>query len=265
MEETMKAVLLLPVILLASLAAAQPPPSAGAPFADEWPRIVADFERSVLEGDTAGLRRGVEACKRWRQMAPPAQQPLVHYAVAYNAWRLVHMREVKPAEREALLEEAVKSLQEAIRLDPRFAEAKALLAGVYGAQMADSPMSGMTLGPRAGSLRREALAAEPNNPRVVLQEGLSAFHTPPMFGGSLEKAETSLRRALALFAQEPVSRPWPNWGRFDAHVWLGQALAKKGDRVGARAEYEAALRVAPRSEWVLRVLLPQVVTPAGGR
>jgi tetratricopeptide (TPR) repeat protein len=260
----MRAVLLMLVILFASLASAQPP-AAGASFADEWPRIVADFERSVLEGDTAGLRRGVEACRRWRQVAPPVQQPLVHYAVAYNAWRLVHMRGVKPTEREALLEEAVKSLQEAIRLDPRSAEAKALLAGVYGAQMGESPMSGMTLGPRAGSLRREALAAEPNNPRVVLQEGVSAFHTPPMFGGSLEKAEASLRRALALFAQEPASRPWPNWGRFDAHVWLGQTLAKKGDRAGARAEYEAALKVAPRSEWVLRVLLPQVAASAGGR
>ena len=41
--------------------------------------------------------------------------------------------------------------------------------------------------------------------------------------------------------------PWPNWGRFDAHVWLGQALGKRGDKSGALAEYNKALALAPGS------------------
>jgi len=33
-------------------------------------------------------------------------------------------------------------------------------------------------------------------------------------------------------------------------------LARKGDRIGARAEYDTALALAPSSGWVAHVLLP---------
>ena len=113
----------------------------------------------------------------------------------------------------------------------------------------------MTLGPEASELRERALRAEPNNPRVVLQAAITMFHTPPQDGGGPDKAEGELRRALALFDREPTGRPWPNWGRFDAHAWLGQALAARGDKAGARAEYNLALEQWPNSGWVNRVLL----------
>ena len=65
-------------------------------------------------------------------------------------------------------------------------------------------------------------------------------------------------QALTRFDQEGARAPWPNWGRFDAHVWLGQALAARGDKAGARSEYEKALAIAPGSNWVKLSLLPQV-------
>jgi tetratricopeptide (TPR) repeat protein len=255
-------------ILTAFLKPAVPAASGPAPapeaFEKEWPAIVADLERATLDSDMAGLRRAVEACRRWRAAAPPARRPLVTYALGYSAWRLAFLRAVPAKEREALLKEAADTLEEAVQADPRSAEAHALLASVYGAQIAVSPMRGIMLGSRIDSHLKKALDLEPNNPRVVLQDGISAFNTPPSFGGSAEKAEASFRRSLALFGQEPPDRPWPNWGRFDAHVWLGQALAKKGDRDGARREYEAALVLAPNSQWVRRGLLPRLAQPKAG-
>ena len=56
--------------------------------------------------------------------------------------------------------------------------------------------------------------------------------------------------------REPAGRPWPNWGRFDAHAWLGQALGARGDKAAARAEYDAALAIWPGSHWVKNVLIP---------
>lgn len=269
---------LLPLLGLFALvlAAAAPPsgsppatapssPSAPAPsgdFAAAWPPLVADLDRSVVEGDGAGLRRALDACRGWRETAPAAQRALVHYAAAYGAYRLSFRPEVQPAERDALLEEAVKDLTESLRLDPHSGDAGALLAGVYGAQIAAAPARGMSLGPQIASTLRQALAAEPGNPRVVLQDGLNSFHTPAAYGGSVEKAEASIRRALTLFEKEPASKPWPNWGRFDAHAWLGQVLLKKGDRAGAKHEFEAALALEPRSQWVRWKLLPQA---EGGR
>jgi hypothetical protein len=81
-----------------------------------------------------------------------------------------------------------------------------------------------------------------------------------MFGGGTDKAQQFLGRSLDRFAMEPADKPWPNWGRFDAHVWLGQALLKKGDRSGARAEYDKARSLAPNSGWLRYVLMPALDT-----
>ena len=61
-----------------------------------------------------------------------------------------------------------------------------------------------------------------------------------------------------LFDKEPVEKAWPNWGRFDVHAWLGQTLVKKGDFNGARAEYQKALEIAPKSGWITYVLMPEL-------
>jgi hypothetical protein len=85
---------------------------------------------------------------------------------------------------------------------------------------------------------------------------VSAFNTPVMFGGGKDKADKLLRHSLERFVAEPRDKPWPNWGRFDAHVWLGQTLLEKGDRAGARAEYDKARALAPNSGWLRYVLIP---------
>jgi hypothetical protein len=127
---------------------------------------------------------------------------------------------------------------------------------VYGIKIAHSSMRGMTLGPRSSSEVDEAMRLEPDNPRVLLSKGIGKFNTPGMFGGSAKEAEELLKKAIEKLAQEPPGKPFPNWGRFDAHVWLGQVLAHRGDKVGARAEYTKALEVAPQSAWIKYVLMP---------
>jgi len=57
-----------------------------------------------------------------------------------------------------------------------------------------------------------------------------------------------------LFEKEPASKAWPSWGRFDAHLWLGQLLAERGDAAGARTAYAAALSLAPNSARVKGML-----------
>ena len=149
-------------------------------------------------------------------------------------------------------------LELAIKADEKFAEAMGLLGLAYGAQMAKNPELGMTLGQAAGVSIARALSLEPENPRIVFLHGVALFHTPAEFGGSTKEAEALFRRALQRFEKEPADKPWPNWGRFDTHAWLGQALARHGDNAGARAEYAAALEIAPGSGWVRTMLLPQV-------
>ncbi len=222
----------------------------------DWTRVTARLERAALEGVTKELR-AIRSELQGRVASAGADEAMVRYTLAYASYRMVNLPDVPEKDRTDLLNDAVTQLQQIIKRNPKDAEAHALLGSVYGLQIAQSPViRGMTLGPRANSALDRAAEIENGNPRVLLLQGVSAFNTPAMFGGGTDKAEQHLRRSLERFAAEPPDKAWPNWGRFDAHVWLGQALLSKGDKAGARAEYDKARVLAPTSGWLRYVLIP---------
>ena len=222
----------------------------------DWSATTARLEKAALDGASKDLR-AIRAGLIQLAAAQSADEARLRYAIAYAAYRMVNLPDVPDKERKDLLDDAVTQLQQVIKLNPKDAEAHALLGSVYGLQIAESPVvRGMTLGPRANAALDRASEIDSANPRILLVQGVSAFNTPAMFGGGTNKAEQFLRRSLERFAAEPADKPWPNWGRFDAHVWLGQALAEKGDRISARAEYDKARSLAPNSGWLRYVLIP---------
>jgi tetratricopeptide (TPR) repeat protein len=223
----------------------------------DWSQVTGQLEQAVLGDDAAGVRRARTDLLRLLAAGPATDRAaLVHYAIAYAGWRLSTNPAVSARERDDLLDDAETRLKTAVKLDPKFAEGYALLSGVYGLKINFSPMSGILLGPRSGGAIDRAEQLEPENPRVLLSRGIGKFNTPAMFGGSIKDAEACLRRAIDRFAVESPAKPFPAWGRFDAHAWLGQVLARRGDKAAARAEYERALEVAPKSGWVQFVLMP---------
>ena len=249
------------VAALSSATFAQAPenvrPPADAVRADPgWAQMTARLEKAALEGPTADLR-AIRSDLQRRIASPGPDETMLRYTLVYASYRMVNLPDVPSNERTDLLTEAVAQLQQVVKMNPKDAEAHALLGSVYGLQIAESPViRGMTLGPRASGALERAEEIDGGNPRVLLLQGVSAFNTPAMFGGGTDKAERFLRRSLERFAAEPAGKPWPNWGRFDAHVWLGQALLEKGDKAGARAEYDKARALAPDSGWLRYVLLP---------
>lgn len=251
----MKRTLSLVGLFMAALAIA--PEARQSPSTPDWSQVTGQLEQAVLGDDAPGIRRARTELLRLLAAGPPSDRaPLVQYAIAYAGWRLSTNPAASARERDDVLDDAEERLKTAVKLDPRFAEGYALLSGVYGLKIANSPMSGMLLGPRSGSAIDRAEGLEPDNPRVLLSRGIGKFNTPAMFGGSMKDAEAYLRRAIDRFTVESPTKPFPAWGRFDAHVWLGQVLAKRGDRAAAREEYRLALEVAPKSGWVQFVLLP---------
>lgn len=221
----------------------------------EWRQLTARLEPAVIRGQSAELR-SIRADLLKRAPTASASADLVQYAIAYIGWRMATLPDVPEREQKDLLDDGVSRMQGVVKNDGKNAEAHALLGGLYGLQISKAPMKGMILGPRANGALDRATREAPANPRVVLMQGISAFNTPAMFGGGADKAERLLRRAIELFATESTSKDWPNWGRFDAHAWLGQTLVSKGDRAGARAEYDKAMAIAPDSTWLRYVLIP---------
>lgn len=227
------------------------------PDANEWRAFTTKLEQAVLDEDVpAILAARTDALRLAVGATSPERGVLARYAAAYAGWRLAFNPAVGERVQNDLLDEAETQLLAALKIDAGFADGLSLLSGVYGAKIAKSPVKGIILGPKSTQTLDKAMALEPENPRVLLAKGVSKFNTPAAFGGSAREAETLLRRALAKFAEAPAGQAWPNWGRVDAHAWLGQVLADRGDKPGALAEYEKALVLAPKSGWIRYVLLP---------
>ena len=223
-----------------------------------WTDIVSCLERGAATSDAVVLRAAITDAEQLADVTgQDRERELALNAAAYGKWRLCAVPGVPPAESVKLLNGAEKNLHDLLKVNATSGEAYALLASVLGQMIRFSGGGNkMELGPEAQHMREQALRLEPDNPRVVLQSAVTLFHTPAEYGGGPYKAEPGLRQALALFEREPAGRPWPNWGRFDAHAWLGQALAARGDKAGARSEYDRALAVWPSSNWVKDVLIP---------
>jgi tetratricopeptide (TPR) repeat protein len=83
----------------------------------------------------------------------------------------------------------------------------------------------------------EMLRLRPAEAGALYQVG----RTGALSGQQLDRAEQALRRYLAAQGRRPTDPP-----PAAAHYRLGMVLERKGDRVAARAEYEAALQADPQ-------------------
>lgn len=220
-------------------------------FATDFAKTAADVENAWIANDAAVLRASIESLKTTYAADP---KPRTAYVLGYAERRLSYLRETPKDEKETLLTDAVAKFEKVIEAEPKNAEAHALLASSLGTMIGLNPMLGMTLGKRSGMEMKQALTLEPNNPRVLLLAGVGTLMKPAEYGGGAEAAEPLLRRAASVFSQEPADRPWPNWGRFESHMFLGQLLDKIGKKDDARTEYEAAAAIAPRSPWARAIL-----------
>jgi Flp pilus assembly protein TadD len=218
-----------------------------------WSTAVEHIVAAARGGKASELR----AVREELRTTEPPNAALLHYARGYVARNLAFARGVAAEERKQLLEEAVAQLERATKLEPRNAEAQALLGSAYGSLIGSAPERGAELGAKGRDALTRAMELAPHNPRVHLLHGTSAFHRPPEFGGGAARAEPHLRKALTLFANEPVMKPWPNWGRYEAHLYLGMALEQQQHLALAREQYEQALAIAPESEYVRSVLIPR--------
>ena len=233
--------------------------AAAVDFADVWPGLIDRLERGYVRGDASEMRAALAALEElFETELTENQQSLVRYTAAYVNWRLAVVPDGAPDDdgRDALLDDAVELLDENLAANDNDAESHALLASVYGLQISRSPLRGALLGIRAARASARAMELQPQNPRVLLLDGVGKLNTPRMFGGGEDRAESLLHRAVAAFTTEPSDRPWPRWGRVDAYAWLGQVMARRGDTDAARQYYLRALEIEPAFAWVRDVLLP---------
>jgi len=214
---------------------------------------------------TATLKRALSELDR--ACREHADDPWTHYFVALANYRMVNVLNIlnRRDTRQNLkyINQGIKSLNRALELDPGFTEAHILLGNLYGRKIGLRPLYALSLIPKMGKALEEARIAEPLNPRLKLIQAIFDFHTPFKFGGDKEQALKGFEDAARLFESATVQEA--QWGQLDALAWLGMAHLERNDVDRARASFEYALKLYPRSVWVRDYLMPMVNTHASMR
>lgn len=187
--------------------------------------IVTQIQRADYEGDRAALKRLHDA------LTPvPADSKLasrVLYWQGFAMWRRAingFNETPTPKDLEADLTQAVADFKDSIARDPNFVESKIGAGSSLGYLIYLNPNRFQELMQQSSPLLKEAMAAEPDNPRLLWVLGPIRWSSPPERGGGQDKAFDLYNRGLeAIRKQKPPSDP--------ARAVLGRARAVDESRV----------------------------------
>jgi tetratricopeptide (TPR) repeat protein len=212
------------------------------------PLSLAQSSASIAAIDSAANSMNVATLTQLSQGADAS------YTSAYANYRLAISANILGQRKTAIqaLALAQTQLEQIISIEAA-PEPLALLAGVYGMQIAFDSSKGATLGFKISTLLTQARTLAADNPRVALVAAISAFNTPSLFGGGMDKAINLSSQAIEYYAM-----PCDDicWGYAEAYTWRGLAKQEQGDMPGAIADWQQALTVDANYAWA-KFLLSQ--------
>lgn len=205
-----------------------------------WDDVRAGIAEAVATGDAGSLERTVASVDAL-EGAPDGWKD---YWSAYLHYRIGFLAQDagSPAPAlEACIRHARAAVDSTSGDGALRAESQALLGACHSGLAGTGPAAGMEHGPRATMLRDDSLVTAPDNPRVLILAGVQDVWTPVQWGGSPERAERQLRRALERLDEENPAPDWqPRWGRSDAIGHLALALDRLDRPDEARAVLDQA-------------------------
>jgi tetratricopeptide (TPR) repeat protein len=193
-----------------------------------------------------------------RALASDEENYLAHYYLAYTDYSLAvyFMQKKEDVQFRKFSESSEKNLKELINENGSDAETVSLLGALYGIQVAMNPDLGALLGSQNISLTSKAFGIAPDNPRVLLQKGISKFNSPEFAGGSKEQALKYFTLSVEAFENQTAEENDIEWGYIDGLAWLGIAHSSLGDFESAIMAYKKALDIEPDFARIKYELLP---------
>jgi len=146
------------------------------------------------------------------------------YYVALSQTMIFNMSQDQ-TKHEPLAKKADEYIAKADSLMPNNSEVHVLKNMVSGLYIRLNPMvNGMKYGPVAAMQLEKAKSLDPENPRVYMQEGITAYFTPAQWGGDKEKGKKLMETAAAKFETfKPASSIHPVWGKKTNAMFLEMA------------------------------------------
>jgi hypothetical protein len=173
--------------------------------------IVSDIQRADYEGDRAALTRLREELTPFVTTdSSPALASRVLYWRGFALWRRAingFNETPAPQDLEADLTRARDDFRAALARDPNFVDAKAAEASctvAIGVLHRGDPR-GKELVLESYKLVDEALAAAPDNPRLLWVHGMNVWYKPVKMGGGQDQAVAIYNRALDLIRKQTAA------------------------------------------------------------
>jgi hypothetical protein len=230
-------------------------------------RIVTQIQRADYEGDRSALKR------LHGELTPvPADNKLasrVLYWRGFALWRSAingFNESPTPNDLEEDLAQAVTDFKDAIARDPAFVEPKIGAGSSLGYLMylhRNDPARVQELLQQSSPLLKEAMAAAPDNPRLLWVLGPIRWSSPPERGGGQDKAFECYNKGLAAVrnqkrdASDPLE---PSWGEPELLMSLAWSNLNRStpDLNAAERDAQAALKLVPYWHYVRDILMPQI-------
>jgi len=214
--------------------------------------IKAEQQEAVDKGDIEKLKEVSTKLERLSTFGD--KEWLVNYYIALNSYRIGTIAYDDKEMSEKYIESAKESIQKSIKGKDDFAESHALFSSILGMELGFKPQLGMTNGIKSGKAIAKAKKLDPENPRVYMIDGTGKLYTPKMFGGGIDKAIKLFEKAAELFKKEEDRGIYPDWGKEEVYVWLGNAYREKKEDSTAIEFYKKALEVNPDCGWAKEIL-----------
>ena len=213
-------------------------------------------KEAFIKYDANLFKQSIGLCER--VLSAEHNNSLAKYYLAYNQYRLLLMptKNGKDNLFDTYYEQAVENAKTVARQNELKPEANILLSALYMMQLSKNQAEAPTISAKIYKLLGQAQSNNPQNPRIYLVKGIMLFHTPKMFGGSVEKALTNFKKAARLF--ESSKQGFVDWGYLETLAWEGQSLQRLKKYSEAESVYKKSLKIEPEFKWVKYVLLPNL-------
>ncbi len=228
-------------MLLMTFATAPLCPAAPAAFPLQDPsyqQAVRDLNQGASTLDRTILTRAHDTFQKLS--AEHSSDPQDAYQLARTDYYLANYYEMIAKNKKAFaqaVDDAIRSAERAVQLEPDDSNAHALLGDLYGRKIGlGGIFAGMKWGPKGEEQMNQAVRLDPQNPYAYDCIGRRYLFAPRAFGGNIQKAIENFKKAIDL---DP---------KYDeGFVWLGIAYKTQGNTSAARQNFEQALKINPQN------------------
>lgn len=187
-------------------------------------RYIDAMKKNISQIDSVALKNNIsELANNFQRIAAAEKNQWLPYY--YAAYLTVVQVLLKPGgdNQDEVADHAGDLLDAALRiLGKENSETYVIRAMIATAHMTVDPQSRyMQYGPEISQSLHRAQALDPSNPRPVLYQAQSLFHTPEFAGGGKEVAKPFFEKAKKLFAEfKPENELSPAWGKIALDYYM---------------------------------------------